>query len=90
MKYVSGEPLRHVGDVQTMVAERYREKLAFEYRGAEYSYADLEARANWVANVPVEEGIEPGDRVAVYLENCIQFPESFFVDDLPRSGTQKV
>lgn len=53
MKYSRGEPLRHVGDVPTMAAERYREKLAFEYRGAEYSYTDLETRANRVANLLV-------------------------------------
>jgi long-chain acyl-CoA synthetase len=78
MKYFQGEPLRHVGDVPTMGAERYRDKLAFEYRGTERSYADLEARANRVANVLVDEGVEPGDRVALYLENSLQFPETFF------------
>jgi long-chain acyl-CoA synthetase len=78
MKYFQGEPLRHVGDLPTMGASRYRDKLAFEYRGEERSYAELEARANQVANVLVDAGIEPGDRVALYLENSLQFPEALF------------
>ncbi|WP_254840482.1 class I adenylate-forming enzyme family protein [Natronomonas marina] len=78
MKYHDREPLRHLGDVPAMGAERYGDALAFEYRGDEQSYADLEARSNRVANALVEAGIEPGDRVALYLENSIQFPESFF------------
>jgi long-chain acyl-CoA synthetase len=78
MKYYQQEPLRHVGDIPAMGADRYGEKLAFEYRGEEYTYEDLEARSNQVANALVEAGIDPGDRVAMYLENSLQFPESFF------------
>ncbi len=78
MKYHDGEPLRHVGDVPAMGADRYGGKLALEYRGEEYGYDDLEARANRVANALAEAGIAPGDRVALYLGNSLQFPESFF------------
>ena len=78
MKYHRGDPLRHVGDVPSMGADRYGGALAFEYRGDEYSYAELETRSNRAANALVKAGIEPGDRVALYLENSLQFPESFF------------
>ena len=78
MKYHAQEPLRHVGDVTAMGAERYGGKLAFEYRGEEYSYEDLDARANQVANALADRGIGPGDRVALYIENSLQFPETFF------------
>ncbi|PSP66834.1 long-chain fatty acid--CoA ligase [Halobacteriales archaeon QS_1_69_70] len=78
MKYHDRAPLRHVGDVPAMGAERYGGKLAVEYRGDEYSYAELDARANRVANALTGAGIEPGDRVALYLENSLQFPESLF------------
>jgi len=78
MKYHDQDPLRHVGDVPAMGADRYGDKLAFEYRGDEYTYTDLEARANRVANALTGAGIEPGDRFALYLGNSLQFPESFF------------
>jgi long-chain acyl-CoA synthetase len=78
MKYHRQEPLRHVGDVPAMGADRYGERLALEYRGEECSYADLEARSNRMANALVEVGVEPGERVAMDLENSLQFPETFF------------
>lgn len=78
MEYYNDEPLRHVGDVPAMSAERYGGKLAFEYRGEEYSYHDLEERSNQVANALQAEGVTPDDRVAVYIENSLQFPETFF------------
>ena len=78
MKYHRGDPLRHVGDVPSMGADRYGGALTFEYRGDEYSYAELETRSNRAANALVKAGIEPGDRVALYLEDSLQSPESFF------------
>jgi long-chain acyl-CoA synthetase len=78
MKYYRQAPLRHVGDVTAMGADRYGEKLALEYRGEEYSYADLDARANRVASALTDRGVGPGDRVALYIENSLQFPETFF------------
>ena len=77
MKYHRGDPLRHVGDVLLMGADRHGGALAFEYRGDEYNYAELETRSNRAANALVKAGIEPGDQVALYLENSLQFPESF-------------
>jgi long-chain acyl-CoA synthetase len=78
MKYYQQAPLRHVGDIPAMGAERYGEKRALEYRGQEYSHAELDRRADQVANALVDLGVEPGDRVAMYIANSLQFPETFF------------
>jgi long-chain acyl-CoA synthetase len=78
MKYHQQEPLRHVADIAAMGADRYGDKRALEYRGEEYSYADLDRRADQVANALVQLGVEPGDRVAMYIANSLQFPETFF------------
>jgi long-chain acyl-CoA synthetase len=78
MKYYGQEPLRHVGDIPAMGAERYGEKRALEYRGQEYSHAELDRRADKVASALVDLGVEPGDRVAMYIANSLQFPETFF------------
>ncbi len=78
MKFHQQAPLRHVADVPAMGADRYGDKLAVEYRGEEYSYHELDTRIDQVANALTSAGIEPGDRVAMYLENSLQFPESFF------------
>lgn len=78
MDFHDQEPLRNVGDIPAMGAARYGNKRAFEYRGEETTYTGLDRRANAVANVLSDNGVDPGDRVALYLENSLQFPESFF------------
>jgi len=78
MDYHRGEPLRHVGDLPAMAADRYEGKLAFEYQGDELTYRELEERSNSLADSLVEHGVEPGERVAIYIENSLQFPVSFF------------
>ncbi|MDY7081525.1 MAG: class I adenylate-forming enzyme family protein, partial [Halobacteria archaeon] len=78
MDYHKGEPIRNVAEIVEMGADTYGEKRAFEYRGDELSYQDLERRSNQVANALVEHGVEPDDRVAMYIENSLQFPETFF------------
>jgi len=80
MEYHDGDPLHHVGDVPAMGAHRYGEKTAIilqEY-GEHQSFAELDERANRVASALVERGVEPDDRVALFLPNTLQFPETFF------------
>jgi len=78
MDYHRGEPLRHVGDLTSMAADRYEDKLAFEYQGDELTYRELEEQSNSLADSLVKHGVEEGDRVAIYIENSLQFPVSFF------------
>ncbi|WP_247009072.1 class I adenylate-forming enzyme family protein [Halorientalis litorea] len=78
MEYYDGEPLRHMGDLPAMAAHRYGPKTAFEGFGQERTYGEVDERANKVANVLVDEGVEPGDRVGLFIPNTLQFPESYF------------
>jgi len=78
MEYHDGGQLRHVGTLPTMVAHRYGDKPAIIDQGKTFSYADLETRTNRAANVFADHGVEAGDRVALYLPNTFQFPETFF------------
>ena len=78
MEYYDGEPLRHMGNLPSMGAHRYGDKTAITFMGQETSYAELEARANSVANVLVDNGVEAGDRVGLYIPNTDQFPEAYF------------
>ena len=65
MKFHQRTPLRHLGDLPSMGAERYGEKTAMHHQEDELSYAELEATANRIANGLVDAGVEPGDRVAI-------------------------
>ena len=78
MEYYNGSPLRHMGDLPSMGAHRYGDKTAFVFMGQETSYNELEANANSVANVLVDNGVEPNDRVGLYIPNTNQFPEAYF------------
>ena len=78
MEYYRGEPLRHMGELPSMLASRYGDRDALIGPEQTQSFAELEARANSVANVLVECGVAPGDRVGMYVPNTLQFPESYF------------
>ena len=78
MEYHHGERLRHVGTLPTMAADRYRDKTAFSFMGTEQSYAELEAESNKVANALVDLGVEPDDRVGLFIPNTTQFPSAYF------------
>ena len=78
MEHYNGAPLRNMGDLPSMAADRYGEKTAITFMGQETSFNELEASANSVANMLVDNGVEPGDRVGLYIPNTDQFPESYF------------
>ena len=43
-----------------------------EFQGILYTFGDLERRSNRLAHRLLAEGLKPGDRVAVYLSNCVE------------------
>jgi long-chain acyl-CoA synthetase len=78
MEYYQGSQLRNAGHITSMVAQRYGEKTAVISQSGEHSFAELERRANGVANVLVDQGVDPGERVGMFLPNTFQYPETFF------------
>jgi len=61
--------LRHLFDLSLV---NRRDQVALEWAGAEYTFGDIDARSNRIANAFKAEGLREGDRVAVYLANCIE------------------
>ena len=53
-------------------------KIAFVFEGEELTYAQFDARANRIAHWALEQGLKPGDAVALILENCPDFPAVWF------------
>lgn len=47
-------------------------------RQRRFTFAQLNARCNRVANTLLDKGIKPGDRVATLLKNGIEFVETYF------------
>ncbi|MFT4949660.1 MAG: long-chain acyl-CoA synthetase, partial [Natronomonas sp.] len=78
MEYYDGQPLSHMGDMPAMAAHRYGEKTAVTFRGEETSFADLDAAADRVATLLTETGVEPGDRVGLFIPTTDWFPKVYF------------
>ncbi|MEH6583798.1 MAG: long-chain fatty acid--CoA ligase [Halioglobus sp.] len=47
-------------------------------RGRRFTFTELNERSNRIANVLLEKGVKPGDRVATLLKNGIEFVESYY------------
>ncbi|WP_336328606.1 class I adenylate-forming enzyme family protein [Halovenus sp. HT40] len=53
--------------------DRFADRVAVTVEGSEYTYGELDERSNAVANALVERGVEPGDRVALMMSNCLGY-----------------
>jgi len=54
------------------------DKTAVHFYGHELSYARLDALSDRCANLLLELGVQPGDRVAVFMPNCPQLHIAFY------------
>jgi long-chain acyl-CoA synthetase len=59
-------------------ANRQPDQPAYIFYGAELSYRQLEEQSDRFAALLAQNGVRPGDRVAVFLPNCPQFVIAFF------------
>ena len=66
--------LRQLFDVSLVVRP---ERVALEWEGKEYTFGDIDARSNRVANAFKASGLKQGDRVCVYLANRIELIDIF-------------
>ena len=59
------------------MAERYGNKTAVVYLGEHFSYSRLRELSDRFAGALTDLGVEKGDRVMVYISNCIQWIIAF-------------
>ena len=59
-------------------AARHGERTAFKLDDIELSYAMLDGAASRIANLLVDKGLEPGDRVGLMLPNVPYFPGIYY------------
>jgi len=67
-----------VQDLLRRAAKGHPETVATRFYGAKLTYAELDRRADALAASLVRLGVKRGDRVALLLPNCPQFPIAFF------------
>jgi long-chain acyl-CoA synthetase len=58
--------------------ERNAARIAYSCMGANLSYAELDRRSAAIAAWLQQEGVAPGERVAIMLPNVLHFPIVFF------------
>ncbi|MXR51565.1 AMP-binding protein [Halovenus sp. WSH3] len=78
MEYYEGDRIEHMGLVPRMAADRYGDKTAFTFMDQETTFDELEKQSNRVANVLLDHGVQPGDRVGLFIPNTPQFPAAYF------------
>jgi malonyl-CoA/methylmalonyl-CoA synthetase len=49
-----------------------RQDAALEFQGVTYTFGDIDARSNRVALLLAQRGLKTGDRLCVYLANCLE------------------
>ena len=54
-----------------------RSDVALEWDGRVYTFGEIDARANRMARALQQRGLRDGDRLAVYLPNCLAYIEVF-------------
>ncbi|TDV57141.1 long-chain acyl-CoA synthetase [Actinophytocola oryzae] len=59
-------------------ARRYGDRVAFVRGGEQVTYAELGHRAAQFANGLLDRGIGHGDRVALRMPNCLEYPVAYY------------
>jgi long-chain acyl-CoA synthetase len=59
-------------------AEKYGDKTYSIYSGIGHTYAEVKESADKIANYLVAQGLQKGDRVAIFLPNTPHYPQIFF------------
>ena len=49
-----------------------RDTVALEFAGSEFTFGEIDARSNRLAHLLTHRGLHTGDRLCVYLANCIE------------------
>jgi malonyl-CoA/methylmalonyl-CoA synthetase len=54
-----------------------RRSIALEYGSKKYTFGDLDERSSRLAQLLIRRGAKPGDRLSVYLSNCVEVIDLF-------------
>ena len=49
-----------------------RDAVALEFAGCEFTFGEIDARSNRLAHLLAHRGLQTGDRLCVYLANCLE------------------
>jgi len=67
----------NLNDLFDLALKGCAKQSALEYQGSSFTFEDLDVRSNQWANQLRESGFERGDRLAVYLPNCVELLDAY-------------
>ena len=73
-----------IGEILPEAARRFGDKVALIVGAEAFSFSELDAMSNGVANGLVAVGVEPGDRVTLYGPNCWEWLVAYYA--IAKSG----
>lgn len=59
-------------------ARLYPDKTAVVHEGVRTAFSSVNSRSNALASFLLQSGINPGDRVAILMENCVEYVVSYY------------
>jgi len=66
----------NIADLFESIADRIGERTALVCGAQRRTYAELEERSNRLAHALAARGVGPGDHVALYMTNCVEYVEA--------------
>ena len=66
----------NLADLWESVSDEVPARVALRCSGAERTFAQLEERANRLAHWLIDRGVQPGQHVGLYLQNCPEYVEA--------------
>src|SRR5215831_7960631 len=54
-----------------------KDSIGLEFQGRVFTFGEIDARSNRVANLLTARGLRPGDRICVYLTNSVEVIDLF-------------
>lgn len=67
-----------LGEILPAAAQRFGDRTALVVEGHTFSFSQLEALSNRIANGLAAGGVRPGDRVTLYGHNCWEWLVSYY------------
>lgn len=72
---MANRPVTNVGALVAKCARSYASRIAVRSAERALSYAEMEQRSNRLAHALLGLGLQRGDRVGIYLPNCVEIVE---------------
>ena len=67
----------NLGQIQKLNAKKFKDTIALMDKDRSFTYPAMNERVNQLAHSLMLAGLKKGDKVAVFLENCIEIVELF-------------